>query len=139
MSLSHKDTTAAAGRVLLAMLFLLSGWAKLTAPAATVSYIQASGLPLPSLDYLAALGVELGLASLLVIGLKTRLVATLMAVFTVATALVFHHALGDQGQFINFFKNVAIAGGLLQIAAFGGGLLSVDNWASRRRSPLLAH
>ncbi|MGN8259109.1 DoxX family protein [Pseudomonas sp. SMSB3] len=124
-------TAAVAGRLLLAALFLLSGFSKLAAADATLAYIESSGLPFPLLSYLAALGVELGLAALLIIGFQTRIVAVLMALFTVVTAVAFHSNLADQGQFINFFKNISIAGGLLQIAAFGGGALSVDALQAR--------
>ncbi|BDM25543.1 DoxX family protein [Pseudomonas sp. NPDC089428] len=123
---NFKGTTAVVGRVLLAVLFLLSGFSKLTSPEGTIAYIESSGLPFPVLSYLAALGVELGLAALLIIGFQTRIVAVVMALFTVMAAFAFHNNLADQGQFINFFKNISIAGGLLQIAAFGGGALSVD-------------
>ncbi|HAB03017.1 MAG TPA: LysR family transcriptional regulator [Pseudomonas sp.] len=124
-------TAAVAGRLLLAALFLLSGFSKLAAADATLAYIESSGLPFPLLSYLAALGVELGLAALLIIGFQTRIVAVLMALFTAVTAVAFHSNLADQGQFINFFKNISIAGGLLQIAAFGGGALSVDALQAR--------
>lgn len=124
-------TAAVAGRLLLAVLFLLSGFSKLAAADATLAYIESSGLPFPLLSYLAALGVELGLAALLMIGFQTRIVAVLMALFTVVTAVAFHSNLADQGQFINFFKNISIAGGLLQVAAFGGGALSVDALQAR--------
>ncbi|WP_313643389.1 DoxX family protein [Pseudomonas sp.] len=124
-------TAAVAGRLLLAVLFLLSGFSKLAAADATLAYIESSGLPFPLLSYLAALGVELGLAALLIIGFQTRIVAVLMALFTVVTAVAFHSNLADQGQFINFFKNISIAGGLLQVAAFGGGALSVDALQAR--------
>ncbi|MFF7063568.1 DoxX family membrane protein [Pseudomonas sp. NPDC008258] len=123
---SVKDTTAIIGRVLLAVLFLLSGFSKLASPEGTIAYIESSGLPFPVLSYLVALGVELGLATLLIIGFQTRIVSVVMALFTVIAALAFHNELVDQGQFINFFKNISIAGGLLQIAAFGGGAISVD-------------
>jgi putative oxidoreductase len=134
MTITTKDTTAALGRVLLAALFLLSGFAKLNGPAATIAYIESSGMPFPKLAYLGALAVELGLASLLVLGVRTRLVAVLMAAFTAVTAVMFHSSLGDQEQFVNFFKNISIAGGLLQIAAFGGGMLSIDALFERRRA-----
>jgi putative oxidoreductase len=53
-------------------------------------------------------------------------VAIVMAVFTLATAVFFHNNFADQNQMIHFLKNIAIAGGLLQVAAFGAGALSVD-------------
>lgn len=131
---SLKDTTAIVGRILLAVLFLLSGFSKLASPEGTMAYIESSGLPFPLLSYLAALGVELGLAALLIVGFQARLVAVVMAGFTAMAALAFHNNLADQGQFINFFKNISIAGGLLQIAAFGGGSLSIDGWLANHKA-----
>lgn len=128
--------TATTGRLLLASLFLFSGVGKLLAPAATKGYIAAMGLPVPDLAYLGALVVELGLASLLLIGYRTRPVALAMAAFTLVTALVFHSQFADQNQLIHFLKNVAIAGGLLQVAAFGAGALSVDGRRPVRQARL---
>lgn len=122
----NTSLVALIGRILIAAIFLLSGFAKLTAPAATIAYIQTAGLPAPSLAYGIALLAELGGGILLVIGYRTRLVAAGLALFALATALGFHHDFADQNQFIHFFKNVAMAGGLLQIVAFGGGRLRVD-------------
>lgn len=59
------------------------------------------------------------------LGYRIRVIATLLAMFSLATALIFHSDLADQNQFIHFFKNVAMAGGLIQVAAFGGGRLTV--------------
>jgi putative oxidoreductase len=70
--------------------------------------------------------VELLGGLLLVFGYRTKLAAGALALFSLATAIFFHSALGDQNQFIHFFKNVAIAGGLLQAIAFGAGRLSLD-------------
>lgn len=133
MKTQINDLTAAAGRVLLASLFLISGMGKLVAPAATKAYIASAGVPVPELAYLLALGVELGLATVLIAGYRTRLVALLMALFTLATALFFHTHFGDQDQMIHFLKNVAITGGLLQLAAYGAGSLSADAMLARYR------
>jgi putative oxidoreductase len=54
-------------------------------------------------------------------------VASVLAVFTVLAAVIFHSAFGDQNQMIHFLKNIAIAGGLLQVVAFGAGGFSLDN------------
>ena len=62
----------------------------------------------------------------LVLGFHTRIVAAILAAFAIVTAFAFHHDLADQGQFINFWKNVAMAGGLLQVVAFGAGRFSLD-------------
>ncbi|ACO80888.1 DoxX-like protein [Azotobacter vinelandii CA] len=127
----HNATTLT-GRALLASLFLVSGLGKATAPAATLGYIGSIGLPFPALALAAALVVELGFATALLLGYRTRLVAFVMAGFSIATALMFHNQLGDQNQFIHFLKNLAIAGGLLQVAAFGPGALSLDARSGRR-------
>lgn len=133
-TLKHTDTsnerispfTPLIGRVLIAAIFVLSGLGKLSDPAGTIGYIEAAGLPLPKLAYGFAVAIEIlgGLA--LVIGYRTRLVAALLAGFSVIAALGFHSQLSDQNQFIHLFKNVAMAGGLLQVVAFGAGSLSLD-------------
>ena len=80
-----------------------------------------------------AVVVELGGGLLLVAGFQTRLVAIVLALFSLATALSFHSNFADQNQMIHFLKNVMMAGGLLQIAAFGAGALSIDNRNSKSR------
>jgi putative oxidoreductase len=114
------------GRIGIAAIFLLSGVAKLSTPGATIGYIAASGLPLPQLGLAIALLVELVGGLALVLGYRTRLVAGILAAFSIVTAFAFHGALGDQNQFIHFWKNVAIAGGLLNVVAFGAGAWSFD-------------
>jgi putative oxidoreductase len=130
MSKTHASA-AAAGRVLIALLFLLSGIGKIAAPAATQGFIASVGLPAPVAAYLVAVIVEVGGGVLLIAGLRTRIVAVAMAVFTLATALAFHKNFADQNQMIHFLKNIAIIGGLLQVAAFGGGAFSLDGWLGR--------
>jgi putative oxidoreductase len=122
------------GRAFMAAIFLVSGAGKLVAPAATMGYIAAMGLPFPALGLAGAIGVELIGGLLLVLGYQTRLTALALAVFSIVTALVFHSAIGDQNQMIHLLKNFAMAGGLLQVAAFGAGAFSLD----ARRTPRLA-
>jgi putative oxidoreductase len=114
------------GRVLLSAIYLLSGLSKLTAPAATIGYIASAGLPFAPLGLAVAVAVEVLGGAALIVGYRTRIVAAVMAVFTVATALAFHNNLADQGQFIHFFKNIAMTGGLLQVVAFGAGRFGLD-------------
>ena len=118
---------AVSGRVLLAAIFLWSGLGKLLDPASSLGYIGSVGLPLPEVSLVTAIIVELAGGIALVLGYRTKLVAALLALFSIATALVFHSAFGDQNQLIHFFKNVAMAGGLLQVAAFGAGPIGIDN------------
>lgn len=117
---------AAFGRLLIAPIFLLSGIGKVAMPTATIAYIGSADLPFPPGAYAVALTVELGGGLLLLLGYRARIVALIVALFCVAAAFGFHHDLADQNQFIHFFKNIAMAGGLLQIVAFGAGSLSLD-------------
>jgi len=135
--MSTSETTAQSalpliGRILLASIFILSGLSKLAAPAATQGYIASAGLPAPLLAYIAAIVVEAGGGLLLLVGYRTRLAAGVLAAFTLVAAVVFHHAFGDQNQFIHFFKNLAMVGGLLQVVAFGAGSFSLDNRVGSR-------
>jgi len=120
------------GRVMIGAPFIMSGLGKLMAHDATVGYIGSVGLPLPQLAWVIALLVEIGGGALLVSGFRARLVALVMALFALATALSFHRNFADQNQMIHFLKNVMLAGGLLQIVYFGAGPLSVD--ASRQKA-----
>lgn len=121
-----QDLQALIGRILIATLFIPAGFGKLMGFSGTVGYITSAGLPLPEVAAVIAIVVELGLGIALLLGFKTRLVAFLMAIFTIATALFFHKFWADASQNIQFFKNMAIAGGLFSFAAFGPGRFSID-------------
>lgn len=123
---ASKDWFALGARVFLALIFVLAGYGKMADPAGTIGYIASVGLPAPELAYVGAVGVELIGGIALIVGFKTRMTAMLLAVFSLITAAAFHNQLGDQMQFIMFFKNVAMAGGFLQVAAFGPGRFSID-------------
>jgi putative oxidoreductase len=123
---STNSLVPAIGRLLIASIFLLSGVGKIFAPDATQAYIAAAGLPLPVVSYAIALVVEVGGGLLLLLGYRTRLAALGLAIFSVAAAVGFHHNFADQNQMIHFLKNLAIAGGLLQVVTFGAGGFSLD-------------
>ena len=128
---SAQDTLALIGRILIAYLFIPAGFGKLMGFGGTVGYITSAGLPLPEVAAVIAIIIELGLGIALLLGFKTRWTAIVMAIFTVATALFFHKYWSAPDamkmmQQINFNKNIAIAGGLLAIAAFGAGRFSID-------------
>ena len=114
------------GRVLLSAIYVISGFSKLAAPTAIIGYIASAGLPFAPLGLAIAAVVEILGGAALILGYRTRIVAAVLAAFTVATALAFHNNLADQGQFIHFFKNIAMTGGLLQIVAFGAGRFGLD-------------
>jgi putative oxidoreductase len=121
------------GRLLIGLPFAMSGLGKLAAYGTTTAMIAAVGLPAPPLAYAVAVAVELGGGLLLVAGYQARSVAIALALFSIATALSFHSNFADQNQMIHFLKNIMMAGGLLQIAAFGAGAISLDNRLSKGR------
>jgi putative oxidoreductase len=115
------------GRLLIGLPFAMSGLSKLAAIGPTTEMIRTAGLPLPPLALALSVIVELGGGLMLVAGFQTRIVAAALALFSIATAVSFHSNFADQNQMIHFLKNVMMAGGLLQIVAFGAGALSIDN------------
>ena len=117
---------AALGRVLLAAIFIQGGFGKLLSPEQTMGYIGASGLPMPGIAYAVSVAVELGGGLAILFGIQARLVSAALAVFCVVTAVQFHFHPGQQMQMINFMKNISMAGGFLQITAFGAGAWSLD-------------
>jgi len=121
--------TEAAGRVLLVVLFLLSGIGKLGAYSATAAYMSSAGVSGALLP--AVIAIELVGALAIILGWKTRIVAALLAGFSVLTALTFHNNFADQIQMIMFLKNISIAGGFLLLVAHGAGPLSLDRRLSR--------
>lgn len=120
------NVAAVLGRVLISAIFILSGVSKLTAVSGAIGYIEAAGLPLAPVAFAVAVALEVLGGIALIAGFKTRWVAGALALFSVVTAFAFHGNLADQNQFIHFFKNIAMAGGLLQVVAFGGGALGLD-------------
>ena len=122
---------ALAGRLLLAWLFLPAGLGKLTGFAGTVGYISSVGLPLPQAAAALAMVVEVVGSVALIAGYRTRVVAIVLAVFTLLASIFFHNywALPADQQMMQqllFTKNIAVVGGLLTLAAWGAGAWSLD-------------
>jgi len=120
------------GRILLAILFVVSGFNKITGFENTVGYIASKGLPLPQLGAVIAIVVELSTGILLIIGWQARWAATVLFLFLIPTTFIFHNfwsvPLAQKPmQTIQFMKNLCIMGGVLYIMAFGAGPLSIDN------------
>jgi putative oxidoreductase len=135
MNEKTQDRLILVARILMAILFLLSGISKITGFDNTVSYIASKGLPLPPISAIAAIVVEVGGSIALIAGFHTRLAAFFMAVFTLGAAVSFHNfwALPPSevvSNQVSFLKNISITGGLLMFVVFGSGGLSVD---SRRK------
>lgn len=125
------------GRYLLAILFVFSGWGKITGFAAMTAYMASKGMPLPQALLPGAILVELGGGLALMLGWKARWAALAIFLFCIPTTLIFHNfwALPPdqaQNQMIHFLKNLALMGGLLYVVAFGPGALSLDGLRRRR-------
>jgi putative oxidoreductase len=118
-------------RLLMASIFLVFGIRKLLAFAGTVGYFTKLGFPMPEAMVVLAIIIEIGGGILLAIGWKTRWVAWLLALFTVIALCAAHRywefdAAQYANQMTHFFKNLCIIGGLMMVATFGPGPISVD-------------
>jgi putative oxidoreductase len=114
------------GRVLLAILFLLSGLSKVGGGyVATAQYMSSVGVPGALLPLVIV--TEIVGAFAIIVGWRTRIAAFLLAGYTLLSAVLFHNNFGDQIQMIMFLKNVSITGGFLLLVANGAGALSLDH------------
>jgi putative oxidoreductase len=134
-----RDEAILVGRILLVLLFLVFGWSKLTAYNGTVNYMTQLGTPIPSLAALVAIGVEVFVALAVILGVWTRPLALLLALYTLATALIGHHFWTMEGaarnaNAINFYKNISIIGGFLLLYITGAGRYSIDARLSTRNA-----
>lgn len=131
----HHAGAALLGRILIALLFVPSGFTKIAGFAGLTGYIASKGVPLPEVCAAIAIAAELGLGLAVLVGFKTRWAALGLAVFVAVITPIFHGfwAMPEAQKMMQqqaFFKNYAIVGGLLVLAAFGAGALSID--AKRR-------
>jgi putative oxidoreductase len=133
---------ALVGRVLLALIFVISGFHKLMAPEATAQMMASHGVPLASVAIFPTILVEFGFSLLLMLGYWTRTAAFLMFLWFIPVTLLFHvmpyrDAVAQQQaqaaamQYVNFMKNISIMGGMLLLASFGPGAFSLDRRSAR--------
>jgi putative oxidoreductase len=114
-------------RVLMAAIFIQGGYNKAMAPSATIAaFTTRYSLPMPGLAYAIALLVEIGVGIAFLLGWNGKAAALILAVWCVATAFVAHYHPGDANQMIHFMKNLCMAGGFLQVMAYGTGRFSLD-------------
>jgi putative oxidoreductase len=121
-----------AGRILMALIFLKSGFAKITGFAGTAGFMASKGMPFAEVLLAGALVFELAGAIMLILGWRVHWGALLLIVFMIPATLMFHNfwavdAAQYQNQLNHFLKNVAMVGGLLYVMAFGAGPLSMDS------------
>ncbi|MGA0569317.1 DoxX family protein [Variovorax sp. VNK109] len=131
MPTSFQNTLSLIGRALIALLFIPAGFSKIGGFAGTAGYIASKGLPLPEVGVVIAIVIELGAGLMLLAGFGTRIAALALAAFTLVATFIFHNYWGvpaeqQMMQQLMFFKNIAVVGGLLTLAAWGAGAFSVD-------------
>ena len=129
---SYRNSPRPRGRILLALIFILSGFGKITGYDGTAGYMASKGMPMIGVLLPLTILTNWAAASLLAVGFKARWAALLLAGFSILATLIFHNfwtvtdAMQHMNQQINFLKNVSIVGGMLMVFAFGPGQLSVD-------------
>ena len=113
------------GRIFLSTIFLIEGMNKIFNYESTIEYMESFNVP----EFLAipTIILEILFPLLLIIGYQTKLSALVLAIFTLATALIFHTDFTNQMQLISFLKNFAIAGGFLIVFINGAGKYSLDH------------
>ena len=133
MNATLQNAIALAGRTLLGLIFVVSGFGKITGFAGTAAYMGSRGMPMPEVLLVGATIVELVGGLMIVLGWKARWAALAIFLFIIPTTYIFHNPAGlsgqeAQAQMINLMKNLSIMGGMLLLAAFGPGA-----WAVSRR------
>ena len=136
MSPSNQNLLALVGRVLIALIFVTSGFGKIGGFDGTVGYIASKGMPMPQVMAALAILIELVGGLMVIVGFYTRWAALAIALFCLVSAFVFHNYWAvpeaqKMMQSISFWKNVSIAGGALVLAAFGPGAWSLDGRRTR--------
>ena len=119
------------GRILLSTLFLVEGVRKFFFQEETIMYMEDYGVP--EILFFPSLSLEIVFPVLLIIGYKTRFSASIMALFTLTVAFIFHTNFDNQIELIIFFKDIAIAGGFLIIAANEPKICSIDYFLKSKR------
>ena len=117
------------GRLLLAALFLNDGWTVVNNYGATAEYLSQFGVP--PLLLVPALILQVAGGLLVAVGWNTRLAALALSLFCISTALIFHNQFADSNEVIQFWKDLAIAGGFLVLAAHGAGAFSLDSYLKK--------
>lgn len=130
-SAKTNDSVILVARILLMLLFLIFGWSKLTGYSGTVAFMQHDAVPFPALATVVAILAEFFGAVGIMLGIFTRPLALLLAIYTLATAVLGHHywtmsGMDRMGNMINFYKNISIIGGFLLLYVTGAGRYSLD-------------
>ena len=127
------NMAALVGRLFLVAIFLHEAWSKIAGYTAALAYMKASAVDGRLLPF--AIALELGCGLLILVGYQTRICAFMLAMFCIATAVIFHFNFGNQNQLLHFEKNLAMAGGFLLLLAHGGGAWAIDAWRAKSKRP----
>ena len=121
------------GRIFLSFLFLFEGIKKLFFfQEETQMYMEEYGIP--EFLFFPSTFLEIIFPILIIIGFKTRLCASIMAIFTITVSLIFHVDFNNQMQLVAFLKNISIAGGFLIVVANNNRFFSIDNLLKSKKS-----
>lgn len=128
---SQRDVLLLLARILLVILFIMFGWKKIVDFPGTIAFMGSEGAPAPIISAAISVVMELFVGIAILIGFQTRALALLLALYTIGTGIIGHHYWtmtgGEQiNNMIHFYKNIAIAGGLLALCAAGPGRFSID-------------
>ncbi len=131
MNTSLNNASSLAGRALLALIFIVSGFGKITGFAGTAGFMASKGMPMAEVLLAGAIAVEFLGGLMLLVGWKARWAALAIFLFIIPATLIFHNPAGltgqeAQNQMINIMKNLSIMGGMLMVFAFGPGAWSLD-------------
>ncbi|MFT8244210.1 DoxX family protein [Roseomonas sp. BN140053] len=135
-----RNTILLVARLMLALLFVWSGFGKIFTQTEFAAAMAGRGMPFPEAFPVLAVLIELGGGLLLLLGWRTATIAVLLALFTVVATAINHRFwtypdAARIGQANNFYKNIAIIGGCLLLCVTGGGRWSLDGWLAARRGP----
>ena len=121
----------ALGRIFLSSLFLIEGIKKFFFQEETIIYMEEYGVP--EILFFPSLVLEILFPILLIVGYKTKISASIMALFTLTVAIIFHSDFQNHLELIAFLKNVAIAGGFLVIVANDPKICSIDYFLKSKK------
>jgi putative oxidoreductase len=120
------EWVALAGRVFMSAIFIYGGYNKAIAPSATMATFSNLHLPMVGAAYALTVAIEIGAGILFLVGYRARVTGLILAAWCIATAFAAHYHPDSREAMIHFMKNVCMAGGFLQVVAYGAGRLSVD-------------
>ena len=112
------------GRILISSVFLISGFNKINQYDGTIEWMESFGVP--GILIIPAILLEIIGSLMIIIGYKTRVIATLFSIFCITLAIIFHNDFSDQMQLVSFLKNLGLAGGFLFLVVSGPGKISLD-------------